>query len=87
MGKFHITITDKETQETLVDVDTNAIIAGIDEPEGTRGLCLTECSVINHAAILLALQDIIDKNIKDNILLGMLVAHTRAKHSTETTEE
>lgn len=87
MGKFHITITDKETQETLIDVDTNAIIAGIDEPEGTRGLCLTECSVINHAAVLLTLQDIIDKNIKDNTLLGTLVVLTREKLSTETTEE
>ncbi|MBE5760009.1 MAG: hypothetical protein E7332_08325, partial [Clostridiales bacterium] len=35
--KFHITLTDNETGETLIDSDTSAIIGAFDLGEGNTG--------------------------------------------------
>lgn len=50
MEKFQITIKNLETGETVVDVNTGAIIGAIDEGEGTRCLCLTACNSRDLAA-------------------------------------
>jgi hypothetical protein len=42
--KYHITITDNETGEVLVDQDTVAIIGACDAGEATRGLVLHKCN-------------------------------------------
>lgn len=53
MEKYHITITNNETGEIGVDLNTNALIAAIDEPTGgTRAICLAECSMATLAAAL-----------------------------------
>lgn len=50
MKKFQIIIKNCETGETVVDVNTGAIIGAIDEGEGTRCLCLSACNGRDLAA-------------------------------------
>lgn len=41
--KFHITITNNETGETLHDEDACAIIAGVNEGDRTGSIIMTDC--------------------------------------------
>ena len=43
MKKFHITIKDNETGKTLHDLDTAAIVGGIESGDGVTVLGLTRC--------------------------------------------
>lgn len=52
MKKFHITITNNETAETFVDIDTSAIVGAIDEDGTTHLFCLTGCNGLTLAATL-----------------------------------
>lgn len=73
MKRFHITITNNETRETLVDTDSGAIVAAIDEGEGTRAVQFTHCDLPSHAAALISMQKTINKTIGRNPILGVLV--------------
>ena len=50
MEKFHITIKNNETEETIIDIDTSAIIGSVDDGESTRVLCFTDCDGLSLAA-------------------------------------
>ena len=50
MEKLQITIKNLETGETIVDVNTGAIIGAIDDGEGTRCICLSACNGRDLAA-------------------------------------
>jgi hypothetical protein len=50
MEKFHITITNNKTAETVVNIDTSAIIGAVDDGESTRVLCFTDCDGLSLAA-------------------------------------
>lgn len=88
MKKWHITITENETGNTTLDIDTNAIIAAIDENEGTRALCMTRCDPITLAAALHSAQGIIEKQKALNPLVAMLMTiGSAAEESEEAIEE
>ena len=63
--KFHITITNIETGETLHDSDACAIMAAVNDGTGTRGMTLTECDAFDLAEVLASaersLRDVYDK--------------------------
>ena len=61
MGKFHIIITNNETQDVLVDTDTCAIIGALEENEGTRAVCYTNCDTAELAATLTGAQQIVNR--------------------------
>lgn len=69
MKKFHITITDNETGETIVDQDTKAIIGAIDGSEDvTSAMGFTHCNVIELLATATAAKKTADKLLnKSNI--------------------
>ncbi|MBP3590191.1 MAG: hypothetical protein J6J61_06405 [Muribaculaceae bacterium] len=50
--KFHITITNNETGETLHDADTCAIIAGVNEGEESGCIVMVDCGPIALAETL-----------------------------------
>lgn len=47
--KFHITIKDNETGETLRDLDTKAIIGGALNEEGAESIIIASCNNIELA--------------------------------------
>lgn len=52
--RFHITITDKETGETLHDSDANVIIGAYGDGENTCSLVKTHCSLKDMAIAVIA---------------------------------
>lgn len=67
MEKLHITVTDNETGETIVDSDTNAIIGALDQgDEGTGAMLFTSCNVIDLAATADAAIGSVRKAIDDD---------------------
>lgn len=50
MKKFHITITNNETGETCIDIDTKVIIGAINNDEGTQVLCASQCNAVELSA-------------------------------------
>ncbi len=52
--RFHITITDKETGETLHDSDANVIIGAYGDGEETCALANTHCSLKDMSIAVLA---------------------------------
>lgn len=65
MERFHITITDKKTGETLVDIDTAAIVGAADEGEGTRNMCFTHCGLVELMATATGALKAADKVTKE----------------------
>lgn len=60
MEKFHITITNNETGEVCVDLNTDALIAAIDETEGgTRAVCYTHCNTVAFIAMIAAVLQLV----------------------------
>lgn len=73
MAKWHITITENETGNTRLDIDTDAIIAGIDEGERTHVIHMTDCRVTDHAAAICGVLGSIKEARKENPILDFLV--------------
>lgn len=65
MEKFHITITNNETAETLVDRDTSVIVGAMDEGEGTRTVCFTCCGATELAAVLASVMQVANMKMAD----------------------
>jgi hypothetical protein len=82
MKNWHITITENETGETTLDIDTDVIVAGIDEDDGTRVLNMAKSTVLNHGAAICGVIESIKKSLNANLLLKMIV-----KAGTAETEE
>lgn len=69
MKKFHITITDNETGETIVDQDTKAIIGAFDSDEdSTAGMGFTHCNATELLATATGAKKVANKLMnKSNI--------------------
>ena len=65
MKKFHITITDNETGEVLVDQDTSAIIGALDNDESTRNIAYTCCNTIDLAATAAGAKQAANKSARE----------------------
>lgn len=66
MEKYHITITDNETGDTKVDLNTDALIAAIDETAGgTRAVCYTDCGPVELAAALATVMQLANAKLAD----------------------
>lgn len=64
--RFHITITDNETDITLHDADACAIIAGVNEGEESAILSLSACGLTDLLSALLAAENA-TKRIKEEV--------------------
>lgn len=65
MEKYQITIKNLETEAVLVDVSTAAIIAGIDEGDGTRSVCLTACNSIELVGTVVGAMRAANRGLED----------------------
>ena len=64
--KFHIVITDNETGEVLKDSNAVAILASVQEDDGTSQLTLTKCDGRNFMAAICGLLGVHEKIKKEN---------------------
>lgn len=88
MKKFHITITENETGTTKLDIDTDAIIAGIDENEGTRVVHATHCPVTAHAAAIAGVLEAIKEAREESAVLDFLLSmYEKDKAAHKETQE
>ena len=88
MKKFHITITENETGKALVDTDTDAIVAGIDENEETHVVHAAHCPVATHAATITGvLEEIKEAREKNPMLDLLLMLYEKHKDADEEIEE
>ena len=63
--RFHITVTDLSTNETLVDQDTSAIIGAIDAVGGgTDEMVFTYCNGVELVSTLLGVKHAADITLK-----------------------
>lgn len=65
MKRFHITITDNETGETIYDTDTTAIIGGFENGDKTNTLVFTDCDFVDIACTLTAAKQAINAITKE----------------------
>ncbi|MBR5865745.1 MAG: hypothetical protein IKY89_05680 [Alistipes sp.] len=70
--KFHITITDNETGETLHDSDTIAIIGVFHDGEEAHGIGYTLCNPLRLAHTLRSCENVLDATRERNPELGVL---------------
>jgi hypothetical protein len=61
MNKLHISIIDKENNETLVDTDTCVIVGAFDKGASTCGIAYMDCNSIDLANACVAAQQTIDR--------------------------
>lgn len=84
MKKYHITITDNETGETLRDHDTDAILAAISKGDYIGQAILTECDSNTLMNALNVLEEITKYLYeKDPILFFLLKRHQKKKSKAE----
>lgn len=72
MAKFHITITDNETGETLKEADACAIIGACNEDKHTASIVLSQCSTLDLLSTLRGVSAAIDTCLEDEPILRAL---------------
>lgn len=82
MEKFHITITDNETGETIRDYDINSIIAGIDLGDTVSACVICEGTPSDLAHTAFAAKDAIDLCLEGEHLATKMYKHL-LKHNPE----
>ena len=80
MEKWHITITDNETGEKEIDLNTDAIIAGIAETDGVHELLKTHCSGLVVSAVVCGVEDVVEKAKAENPHIATVASIWRAEH-------
>lgn len=86
--KFHLTITNNETGETVHECDANAIIAALSREETTDSLALVECNPFDLAQLLIGLEGVVDELYQEHPELAPLkqmLKTTDKETETDTT--
>lgn len=84
--KFHLTITDNETGETLHDGDAAAIIGGVYEEDHNAAMLYSNCSALEMAQTLARAEDAVQKTYEDHPELRLLasMAHLTSTKCSKT---
>ena len=77
--KFHLTITNNETGETIRDENINAILAGIHNEKGTASIVITECTAVDLLPTIIAAKSAVKTCTDDDPMLALFVALTEGK--------
>ena len=86
MKKFHITITNNETGETLHDLDTKAIVGAILDDDGTFQIAFNKCNVNDMLNVIDGAERTLKHIYKKHPELALFKALTE-KEESETEEE
>lgn len=86
MKKFHITITNNETGETIRDHDTDAILAVVDHGDQTGTIALVECDTETILNVVNRLEELTKMIYKENPELFFLLKAFRVKEAKEAEE-
>ena len=72
MKKFHITVTNTETNEVIHDIDTDAIVGGIASEGGAFAVGLTSCDALTLFTTVQSAKTAIEHCTEDSPLLSLL---------------
>lgn len=84
--KWHLTIKDNETGETVQDLDVCAIIAGIGTENGERAMAMANCTGGKVVATALAAEDALQNVYDENPIAKHLTKLAKAKKALAETE-
>ena len=90
--KFHLNITNNETGETLVELDTDVIIGAADEGEGTHEFSFVEGRVLDILTTIMGVKNTLKAlysnhpELKAAEVLSNIFAEKEGKETTENTE-
>ena len=91
MKKLHVTITENETGNVQLDIDTDVIISAMEQDGGTRVFHVAQCPVKAHAAAMLSITKSMEEAKTQNPILGALMLLLepceKEQEHTETAEE
>lgn len=91
MKKWHITITENETGNVQLDIDTDVIVSAMEQDGGTLVFHVAQCPVKAHAAAMFGVTKSIEEATTQNPILGalMLLLDQREEEQehAETVEE
>lgn len=85
--KFHITITDNETGETLKDSDACCIIGAFNQGEYTAGMAITCCTAPDLAITINGAEDAINHIKSEHPELELLLKLKHLLDGLETEDE
>lgn len=77
MKKFHITITNNETGESVFDTDSDAIIGAVCNDTGATAIAFTNCGTKTYAQTIAAVQMVVNGLLKEDKKLNPLVRKMR----------
>lgn len=87
MKRFHITIKNNEIGETLLDLDTNAIVAGILDDDGSFSIGHTHCNADGLLSTICSAEKAINQLLKKHPQLLLLKMLTETEEATDETTE
>ena len=73
MKNFHITITNNNTGESILDTDSDAIIGAVKNDIGVNAVAFTNCCTSGYAQTIAAAQAVVNELLKENKKLKLLV--------------
>jgi hypothetical protein len=85
---YHITITNNETGETLLDRNTDCIILAVDTEKKTSGALLCNCDPLTVATTIRVVKRAIEDNLTENPeIAGALAMIEAYEHSKKKAQE
>ena len=75
--KFHITITNNETNEIMADHDTDAIIGAFRRDDGVQGVAAVCCNPLELASTVKTVRDVLGEVEESNPELKQLAEIVR----------
>lgn len=81
--KYHITITNNETGENLLDLDTDCVLLAADKGEKTTGVLLCNSDPMTVATTIRGVKRAIEDNLTEEpeiaVALAVVEAYERSK--------
>lgn len=84
--RFHISITDNETGEVLLDSDACAIIGGVNTGKSTIDISVVCCDTFDVVRALVTTEEVVKQNYIDHPEIGLMAMACRAGRINKTEE-
>lgn len=84
--KWHLTIKDNETGETVKELDICSIIGAVGTEDGSCALAMTNCTGAKMVETLLSAEDALQTTYADNPIAKSIVDVMRKPENEDKTE-